>query len=92
MGSRHEKRLFSEKLQGIVRDHDQDRYASTMRSTGYMAYWNLGKDESDHRYWRIEFHCETCDADVLEWRRDCLAELLAAMREHGLVPTNGSGA
>lgn len=55
-----------------------------------MVLWRGARDETDARDWFLEFHCESCKADVPEWRRDCLPQLVDAMREHGLLPSAGS--
>ena len=77
-------RLYSNHLLGIEKDHSADKYAATLRSTGFMEFWPAGKELSDPHYWWIEMHCDTCKSDVLESHPDWRPRIEKALREHGL--------
>lgn len=77
------KRIKSDHLKGIVKLHEDHRGVATMNSTGQAIL--VFEDETNPRYWQVEFKCEVCGELVHAWYADINDLIRLALKDNGIL-------
>ncbi len=83
------KRIHSQLLVGVEKDHDDHRGAAPMHGTGDLVLFG-DDDETDAHNWYVEFRCDVCNQIVHSGYADLLDIVRQALKEAGIIAEAGT--
>ncbi len=82
------KRIHSQVLVGIDKDHADHRGKAPMHSTGDLVWFF--DDETDARNWFLEYECEVCNEIIQLYAPDTLDLARRALKEANIIKDAGT--
>jgi hypothetical protein len=77
------RRIQSDTVKGIVKEHDDHSGSAPMTSTGALLH--MFKEEGNPRNWFMEFKCSVCGQAVIIRHVDLHDLIRQALKEQGII-------